>query len=358
MTRRSDGRWVEAITLSNGKRKYIYGKSKSELLLKLSEFTERTTRPLFRTVAEEWYEAFERTATYNTHQAYISVYKLVLAHFGQKHIQDISPLDIQLFLQAKNDEGYSASTVKRIKSLLSKIFSWEILKSDGVIKHDPTKETKLPRFDKRRIHSATLDQEKIIRERVNEPFGLFAFLLLHTGCRSGEALALQWKDVDFENGIIHISKSVVFEPKGTVVKTPKTATSVRSVPLLLPLRSELEKINPRPKDHYIFGTAQPISKKEYRHLWHAYATKAGFLKYRYHKTAKGKRYRDRFSILTPHQLRHSFATMCLEAELSPEDAQHILGHADIQTTINVYTDIREQKRRIAYEKLDAFLQKK
>ena len=63
----------------------------------------------------------------------------------------------------------------------------------------------------------------------------------------------------------------------------------------------------------------------------------------------------RKTTLTPHQLRHSFATMCFEAELSPEDAQKFLGHSDIKTTVNIYTDIRAAKQKAAANKLNAFV---
>ena len=358
MTKRSDGRWVETVTLPNGKRKYIYGKSKTDVLIKMNALLDKTYNPLFGDVAEEWFSSWEKSVQWKTYNAYITTYKTMIEHFGKMRIAEISPLDVQLFLQAKKDDGYSATYVKRYKTLLSKVFSWEILKRGGVIKTDPTKEAKMPKFERRKVHSATVAQEDTIRELVNEPFGLYAFLLLHTGCRSGEALALQWKDVDFDAGVIHIYKSVVFEPSGTKVKEPKTPNSVRDVPILQPLRIELDKIKTRPKEYYLFGGKQPLLQREYYQLWRTYAVKAGFWKDTYYKSSEGHKLRKRTTHLTPHQLRHSFATMCLEAELSPEDAQHILGHADIQTTVNVYTDIREEKMNAAYAKLNAFLAKK
>lgn len=350
MTRRSDGRWVETLSLPNGKRKYFYGKSKTEVLIKINEFNrQQKSPPLFSELADVWWSSFENTVVYSSMKTYSGVLDRVLESFGDSFVTEINPIDIQLFFLQLRDEGYSRGYITKARTVLSRVFAVEILKKNGTIKTDPTKEARIPSIQKTKIHAATPEQEQTIRDRVHEPFGLFAFFLLYTGCRRQEALAVQWRDVDFDRNTISISKAIGFVEGGRpIVKSTKTENGQRTIPLLSPLRDELLPL--RSKDsEYIFGGKRPISINEFLSKWRRYALDAGFM------TEHNSR---QTSLLTPHQLRHSFATMCLEAELSPEDAQHLLGHASIQTTVNVYADIRETKKQIAAQKLEQFVAKK
>lgn len=370
MTRRSDGRWVETITLPDGKRKYIYGSSKSEVMKKLRAFEEdRCSVPSFGEVADEWIKQIESEVSHKTLSGYSPALRRILDTFANVPITDIEAADIQAFLRSVKAKGFSKSYINMHKIVFSKVFEHEILKRGGAIKTNPVAFVKTPRSEKqKKIHAATPEQEQTVKQSLSAPFGLFAFFLLYTGCRSQEALAVRWQDIDFEKNIIHINKAVTFPHNKAVIKATKTESGTRDIPLLDPLKAALEK-NVSGADTFVFSSGNgksPLSQEEYRKRWRQYSLAVGFRE-EYFTDGEGNRLSSLSELqriphkriikttLTPHQLRHSFATMCFEAALAPEDAQKLLGHADIQTTVNIYTDIRETKKAAAAAKLNAFV---
>jgi integrase len=111
-----------------------------------------------------------------------------------------------------------------------------------------------------------------------------------------------------------------------VVKVPKTEAGNRIVPLLLPLKEELLKRMGKPDDYIISydGGKTPLGNRRFTKLFAAYRKETGI-------TASA------------HQLRHSFATIAFEADLDPKSVQEILGHKQLSTTMDIYTQFREKK---------------
>ena len=370
MTRREDGRYVETVTLKNGKRKYFYGKTQAEVRRKIREYDEvKDLAPTFGEVAADWAREFEPTVSHKTMSVYSPALERILEDFSDVEITKIEPVDIQNFISKLKSMGYSQKYIKNHKTVFIKVFDREIMKKGASIKVNPAISAKIPKNTQpKKIHAATPEQETVIKKSVSAPFGLYAFLLLYTGCRSQEALALQWADIDFEADTVSVNKAVTYPHNQAVIKETKTESSVRMIPLLAPLKRELMKARPDPynEDLYLFGSERPYSQQEYVRRWRQYALTVGFLE-EYFVDVNGNRLETlselqriphkkvRKTTLTPHQLRHSFATMCFEAELSPEDAQKFLGHSDIKTTVNIYTDIRAAKQKAAANKLNAFV---
>lgn len=367
MIKRKDGRYRVSVLTKDGKRKYFYGKTQSEALRKLRDYTgEAEKAPLFGDVALEWLRQYEKTVTFKTMAHYNPAYDRVIEHFGESEITDIEAAEVQAFLNRLKDLGYSSSYIKAHRAIISRVMNFEILKKNGALKTDPTAAVKTPRVPKKKIHAATPEQEMTVIRSIDLPFGLYAFFLLYTGCRSQEALAVQWKDIDFDNNRIQIDKAVTFPHNQAVIKGTKTEQGNRIIPLLSPLKDELLKAKQDNGLLFVFGGEKPLSQQAYSKRWRQYTLAAGFRK-EYFVDAKGNRLESLSELqriphkrvvdilLTPHQLRHSFATMCFEAGLGPEDAQKFLGHADIKTTVNIYTDIRQSKQDAAAEKLDLFV---
>ena len=163
-------------------------------------------------------------------------------------------------------------------------------------------------------------------------FQCMLHLLLTTGIRRGECAGLKWKDIDEKNGVLRIERNVTYTPQsGIVVNTPKTATSVRIIPLtnstsrlLCVLKEQVEKQNPVTsiKDAFVFPSEKDLFLPREPHTI----------------TRRVKRFMKRNALpdLSPHDLRHSCATLLLSQGADIKSVQQILGHADASTTLNYY----------------------
>ena len=193
----------------------------------------------------------------------------------------------------------------------------------------------------------------MLRALTDEPldFRCIMQLLLTSGIRRGECLGLKWKDIDEENATVTIARSVVYTPQsGIIVSTPKTADSIRTIPvmptmlcLLQALKRQTATENKRTilKDAFVFPGS--------RDIFHPRDPNA--------VTRRVKRFMKRNTLpdLSPHDLRHSCATLLLAQGADLKSVQAILGHADASTTLNFYVRSDLQQMRSATEKYAAAL---
>lgn len=194
-------------------------------------------------------------------------------------------------------------------------------------------------------------------------FGMFAFFLICTGFRRGEALAVQWCDIDFDNGTISCEKSISHRTGTAKVASPKTDNGYRTVPLLPALTDKLERPDSaKDTDYVFFGSdpAKPMPQSTYNRRWMHYCKEMGFVtdspETRVSKQGKTYVVHNYNSTLTAHDMRHGYATMLFEAEVDVYTAQKLLGHADIETTLAIYTHLRARKKAESIEKLKAYSQ--
>ena len=112
--------------------------------------------------------------------------------------KDIQPSEIQAFINSIAKQGYKRTTVQRPLDVLRMIFDYGVVNTQA-IKENPTRAVKLAQGLKQR-HRELADAKdiEIIKASTHKSFGLFPFLLLYTGCRRGEALALTQEDIDFD----------------------------------------------------------------------------------------------------------------------------------------------------------------
>lgn len=185
--------------------------------------------------------------------------------------------------------------------------------------------------------AATKDEEDIIKNVGDDvPFGFFAKFLLFTGCRRGEALALTPQDIDFDNNTVSINKTVEWIGNNPKIKpTPKTEAGIRIIPLPDILIPELKK---RSKQKYIFQNEDHglMHHSQVARHWNALRRETGIR-------------------CTPHQLRHSYATMLFDAGIDVKTAQRWLGHTDIKTTLDTYTHLSNMRQEQSIGKWNEFI---
>lgn len=372
---RADGLVEVTHTMPDGRRRHFYGDSRAECEAKYQEELQQmaisaqqeAAGPLFETVAGEWWEAYQKKIKPGTIKSYESNYKRCLAAFSGRRIKDVSAVMVDNFGERLKDEGLAESTIKNARSVLSLIFRYWCLRDNEV--YNPVSVVQAPKgAPKTEREPPTPEQIQLVKNHP-EGFGLCAWLFMFTGCRLGEVIALQWRDVDFDGGYIHITKSVSWKGGGVRISTPKTKNSVRVVPLLAPLRKILEPRRGRPGDYILSEGPEPLTDGQYHHRWLEYCKALGMVEI----SESGERYRakrrarDSKGIrplkelppvlrpaVTAHQFRHEMASAMYEAKVGEVEAQKILGHADITTTRRIYTHIRARQIQGAADKLNDY----
>ena len=146
-------------------------------------------------------------------------------------------------------------------------------------------------------------------------------------------MALRYENIDRKANLIHISKVVVYEyGKPTICHRTKSDSGIRMIPLLAPLKNALPT-----GSGYIFScNGQPLTLSQFNSQWRSYRKDTGVTR-------------------TPHQLRHAFATICFDADVSAKDAAQLLRHSKVELTMDVYTHIRQSGAQCTAEQLNAFV---
>ena len=324
MKKRADGRYVKVITDPvTHKRVSFYGATAREVNQKLLEYErKKTTGKTFAEVADEWWEEAYDNLSHQTLKGYKPALARALEELGSSYLKDIQPRDIQRFYKSLAAEHFTQKTIANHRIILNQIFNYAIVSGD--ILYNPVTAVKLPRAEKgtSRPPASQTDEQKILESA--HPW-LFPVVALLTGLRKGEILALQWQDIDFESNTIAVTKSVEHIGKKPNIKSPKTESGIRYVPLLDLLKDKLLPHKGKPTS-YLFsddGGMTPLYEHRYSRLYKDYQRAVGIT-------------------CTAHQLRHSYATIAVEEDINPKDLQNALGHADISTTMNVYAAARKR----------------
>ena len=332
LKRRADGRYQKVIVdKRTGKKVFFYGKSEKEINQKILNYTgEQEKGASFQEVADSWWEEAEPTLSYQSRQSYSVALKRAQEEFKSFSIIDIKPKDILFYINKLVNKGYAQKTISNHKMVVNRIFEYAIL--NKYTEFNPCASVKLPKnLQKSKRSAASPEEEKIILESPDE--WLFPFIALMTGARKGEILALQYKDIDFKAKTIKISKSIYYEGNKPKLKPPKNGKN-RTVPLLDPLREKLLERKFNQEDFIISDEeGKPISKKAFRWRYAQFQKKTGIS-------------------CTAHQIRHSYATTAFECDISPKAVQEILGHKQLSTTMDIYTDFRKRAFDEAASKLN------
>lgn len=334
MTRRKDGLWQQQYTVTeNGKKKqkYFYGKTKKEVLDKIRAYeASAAAGRTFGEVAEDWWEEAEPQLAYNTTKGYRPALRRAVEEFGEDNIRELKPLDISRYIRRFVKETHAADKTARTQLMVINLICRYAVES-GDLEYNPARDITVPKgLEKKPREIASDDDIAKVKASTDCTFGMFAYWIMYTGMRRGELLALTWDDVDVEECTISISKSVYHVDNKPYIKQPKTAKGIRTVPLLNKLGAKI-----KPAKGLVFpdpATGGIMTNMHFQSLWDKYASESGIS-------------------CTAHQLRHAYATMLEENDVSEKDAQYLLGHAQISTTKDIYTHIRETKKEKIKSKL-------
>lgn len=285
------------------------------------------------------------TISFNRH-----ISKVIAEYFKGMAIQSITGADIQKYLiylrtKYKTTQGspLSPKTIRHHYCTLANIFSYA-MKQEILLKN-PMTTVNCPRLPKVKVNAFSQEQAKTFFSILNNDcpidFRAMLSLMITTGVRRGELMGLQWGDIDIVNGVISINRNVTYTPEsGIVVGSTKTNCSVRQIPLMPSVVSILAEYRDlfdtwQDTDFLFSKVGDPTQARDPNSV-----------------TRRVKRFMKQHDLpdMSPHDLRHSCATLLLNSGADIKSVSAILGHTDASTTLNFYVATDISRMRIATDK--------
>lgn len=389
--RASDKRYVYTYTDPLGRRKYVYAQDLATLREKEKQLVKDQLDGLDLYVAGratvnnvfDRYMSIKHNLRESTRSNYLYTYDhFVRDNFGMKLIADIKFSDVlQYYNHLLREQDLALGTLDSIHCLLHPTFQLAV--RDEIIRNNPTdgvmKEISKQAGKNRGVrHALTVDQQRAFMDYIaNHPvyfhwWSLFT-VLLGTGCRIGEALGLRWEDLDFENRIISINHSIVYYPSdGTRqsvmrISKPKTEAGIRTIPMLDVVYDAFQMEYEEQEETgfniaEIDGMTGFVFKNRYGGVPNYnsvnQAIKRIISSYNADEVLNAKK-QKREPVILPdfscHHLRHTFATRLCEVETNLKVIQSIMGHRNIETTMDVYAEATDRKKKESMENLSTKL---
>lgn len=340
---RPDGRWEITIMVGyrdNGKRKYksFYGKTQKEVRAKAKEYQLKKeaglavdVQYLFPEWAELWYENHKDNIAPTTQENYLYTLRILNEAFARRNITDIKPYDIEIFLKKLRRDGRSDSCLTQCRGMMYQIMNKA--EANDLIRKNPVRfAEKMRRTGPiRRKESFTAEEVRLLMEHLpDDRIGWSIRLLLGTGMRTQELLALEPEHIEPDGSCIHIRQAINMVKGTATVGTPKSRDSYRDVPVPENVREYAIKLRTTPCKYIWEGknAGTPCNPSTFRnHFRNALAAIDGV--------------RD----LTPHSCRHTYVSQMQALGVDLATIQSIVGHADIDMTqhyLHVQDSIRQE----------------
>jgi len=399
-TRRAAYSWrlVPGDALPENKRDGMSLREKERLIsenLQYSTGRQRTGRQTLDQWFRFWLEGKPMLKP-TTRTNYAGIYDCYIAcNLGNRRLEDIRYSDIRTFynkllydgvrIRVKRtgkivrNTGISMGSLKLIHSILRPIFSLAV--RDGCIRTNPCDHAladvqRSSRKERGRRHALTEEQQQRFvnfvssSERYREWLPILT-VFLGTGCRVGELIGLRWEDCDFEQNLISVNHSIIYGKFGNSacamqVSTPKSESGHRTVPMLQEVRAALLKeyakqqaLGSSLQQPVIDGYTNFVFVNRNGNLFNPSCINRMLERMRkscnleeQEKAQKESRSPVEIPHFSAHNLRHTFCTRFCENETNLKTIQEIMGHSDIQITMNVYAEATEAKKQQSMQKLE------
>lgn len=317
----------------------------------------------FEIFAEEWFSEYAKPNLRNTTFNFLYHQRLrVYRAIGDTSMEKITVRQLQEFINSLSKDGanevngkpLSPKTVRHVLSLVSDIFAYAVRM--GIARENPCVRVVLPKLVRKEKKIYTVEETVRLMELLRkEPvkYRAFFYLLIYSGCRRGELLGLEWRDVDFANCLISIRRTSCYTPdRGTYTDTTKTEQSKRTLKLpqeVMDILCELREFQLRQAD--IFGDkwveSGRLFPKENGEPQHPNTS--------YHWLEKFCA-RNGLPFYGLHSFRHLFASLLVSNGVDIVTVSGVLGHSAVSTTSNIYCHMLEDARVRASDTVASALQ--
>lgn len=294
-------------------------------------------------ITEKWKEEKKKYVKKSTYAAYqLLIQNHIKPYFGD--LYEVNEEKVQQFVFDKLDAGLSEKTIRDIIIVLKMILKFGI--KNGYLEYVQI-DVKFPsKQDKKNLDVLSKADQKKFMEHLRNNFtfkNLGIFICLSTGMRIGEICGLRWCDVDTAEGVIKVRHTlqriyiIEGETRHTelLLDTPKTANSVRDIPMSSELLKMLKSLNKVVNENYyvISNDIKPIEPRTYRNYYKKLCKQLDIPELKF------------------HGLRHSFATRCIESKADYKTVSVLLGHSNISTTLNLYVHPNKEQKKKTIDKM-------
>ena len=384
-------KWRDA----NGKRHSRYAKTLEELREKEADILRDTLEGInFSNSSMTLDDIYERwiglkrglkEVTLNKYKHDYSKY--IKPSLGGYKISNLKASDIRAFYNNLYEiRRFTVGTIGTIHRILNQILEFAV--DDDLIRKNPAKKA-LKEFTAGTHKEAVTRKAMTVAEQdlfenfleTSQKFNRWQPLftvMLWTGLRAGELTALRWDDIDFENDIIKVNHNLVyvgdeqFKNNRAVITTPKTQNGIRTIPMIPKVKAALLR---EKKIQELFGEKCTEVIDGYtnfvfisrgggpKHVWGlndaltnivAACNREVMARWDEESSDNGDM-PVTLPDLSSHWMRHTFATRCCEARMDPKAIQSILGHADYETTMNIYVEATSDLKKNEILFLDKFM---
>ena len=352
LRQRPDGRWEYRITdgyRDDGKLKTIsfYGKTQKEVKAKLEEYRKKKSAGIdlnkkyaFAQWADIWFEQHTDISA-TTREGYKYTLRHLKNEFGKMPLEDIKAMHIEQFLKRLRAEGKADSSVAQCRGMLFQIFNKaeanDLVHKNPVRYADKMRSTNPPKEKE----AFTAEEVKLLMAKLPmDRIGLSIRLMLGTGMRTQEIMALEPRHIAEDGSVIEIQQAVVRIKGGVAIGPPKSRDSYRRIPV-------------PPKLQYCAVRLRDTKRK---FIW-----EVGVKDQPCNPTHFAKQFREAVGqvegvrILTPHSCRHTYVSQLQGLGVDIETIKSIVGHADINMTEH-YLHVQEPIRKDAVTRFsDTFI---
>ena len=344
---REDGIWICQIMIGyrpDGKRdiRTFSGKTRKEAIAKRDKFKKKRADGLLATedlrfdeFAAIWFENHKDNITPTTQESYRYTLRILTDYFGRQKLVDIKAMNIEQFLKKLRREGRSDSSLAQCRGMLFQIFN-KATANDLVMKNPVQYADKTRKQPKKRKEAFTADEVRaLLRDLPENQIGWSIRLLLATGMRGQELLALEPRHIAKDGSTITIEQALV-RVKGSVeIGTPKSQDSYRTIPVPENVQYCARLLRDTP-NKFVWNSPKNVGMP----------CNPSYFSKRF-KEAIGN-VKD-VRVLTPHCCRHTYVSQMQALGVSVETIQSIVGHADMDMTRH-YLHVQESVRKEAVDR--------
>ena len=359
--KRKDGRWEGRYSVYNaekGKKIYcsVYGRTYEEVRDKLTTKKNLLKRQsvenekisdcrtcileeiIFTDAAQDWLAQIKEKRKPSTYVKYKLIYQKYLEKiFENNALSEMT----DSFVKEKLSESLSESVIKSIYCVLNQILKYVSARYALIIVPLIRPASKTRQRQVKVLSKSEQKQLMAVLYHEMDRFKMAVLLVLFTGLRLGELCALKWTDIDFENKLLTVNQTVQrlyvegHKTKTILIETiPKSEHSRREIPLSAVLLELLIQFHNDKK--YVFGDDKPMEPRT--------------MQYHFKKILK----EADMSNTNFHILRHTFSTNCIEDGMDVKSLSEMLGHSDVQITLNRYVHPSMDTKRKYIDSLSAF----